>query len=102
MKVTTQSVNFNASADLLDFIEKKVASLSKFHDKIVNAEVFLKLENSSDKENKIAEIKINIPGNELVVKKQFKSFEEGISTGVESLKRRLKKSKEKLRDSIAI
>ena len=45
MKVTTQSVNFNASADLLDFIEKKVASLSKFHDKIVNAEVFLKMEN---------------------------------------------------------
>ena len=102
MKVTTQSVNFNASADLLDFIEKKVASLAKFHDKIVNAEVFLKLENSSDKENKITEIKINIPGNELVVKKQFKSFEEGVSTGVESLKRRLKKSKEKLRDSIAI
>ena len=59
MKVTTQSVNFNASADLLDFIEKKVASLSKFHDKIVNAEVFLKLENSSDKENKITEIKIS-------------------------------------------
>ena len=75
MKVTTQSVNFNASADLLDFIEKKVASLTKFHDKIVNAEVFLKLENSSDKENKITEIKINIPGNELVVKKQFKSFD---------------------------
>ena len=64
--------------------------------------MFFKLENSSDKENKITEIKINIPGNELVVKKQFKSFEEGISTGVESLKRRLKKSKEKLRDSIAI
>jgi len=102
MKVTTQSVNFNASVDLIDFIEKKVASLAKFHDKIVNAEVFLKLENSSDKENKITEIKINIPGNELVVKKQFKSFEEGVSTGVESLKRRLKKSKEKLRDSIAI
>ena len=102
MKVTTQSVNFNASSDLIDFIEKKVFSLSKFHDKILNAEVFLKLENSSDKENKTAEIKINIPGNELVVKKQYKSFEESVSTGVETLKRRLKKSKEKLRDSIPI
>jgi putative sigma-54 modulation protein len=102
MKVTTQSVNFNASSDLIDFIEKKVSLLSKFHDKILNAEVFLKLENSSDKENKIAEIKINIPGNELVVKKQYKSFEESVSTGVETLKRRLKKSKEKLRDSIPI
>ncbi|MEN8858114.1 MAG: ribosome-associated translation inhibitor RaiA [Flavobacteriaceae bacterium] len=102
MKVYTQSVNFNASADLLDFIEKKVESLTKFHDKIVDAEVFLKLDNSSEKENKIAEIKINIPGNELVVKKQFKSFEEAVSTGVDTLKRRLKKSKEKLRDSMPL
>jgi len=38
----------------------------------------------------------------LVVKKQFKSFEEGISIGVETLKRRLKKSKEKLRDSLVL
>ena len=102
MKVYTQSINFAASSTLLDFTQKKVESLSKFHDKIVDAEVFLKLENSSDKENKITEIKINIPGNELVVKKQFKSFEEGVSTSVESLKRRLKKSKEKLRDSMVL
>ncbi len=102
MKVSIQSININATLSLLNFTEKKVASLVKFHDKILKAEVFLKIENSSVKENKITEIKINIPGNELVVKKQFKSFEEGISMGVESLKRRLKKSKEKLRDSIAL
>jgi len=102
MKVYTQAVNFNVSTDLIDFIEKKVESLTKFHDKIVDAEVFLKLENSSDKENKIAEIKINIPGSELVVKKQFRSFEEAVSTGVDTLKRRLKKSKEKLRDSMPL
>jgi len=102
MKVYSQSVNFNASSDLIDFTERKIASLAKFHDKIVDAEVFFKLENSSDKENKITEVKINIPGNELIVKKQFKSFEEGVSTAVESLKRRLKKSKEKLRDSMPL
>ena len=101
MKVYTQSINFNASATLLDYTQKKVESLIKFHDKIVDAEVFFKLENSSLKENKITEIKINIPGNELVVKKQYKTFEEGVSTAVESLKRRLKKSKEKLRSSVA-
>ena len=80
MKVYTQSINFNASDTLLDFTQKKVASLIKFYDKIIDAEVFFKLENSSDKENKITEIKINIPGNELVVKKQFKTFEIGLST----------------------
>ena len=45
---------------------------------------------------------IHFLGNELVVKKQYKSFEESVSIGVETLKRRLKKSKEKLRDSIPL
>ena len=48
------------------------------------------------------EIKMNIPGNELMIKKETKTFEEGISIGVDSLKRQLKKSKEKLRDSASI
>lgn len=100
MKVFTQSVNFNADKELLKFIEKKVSGLERFHDKIVDAEVFLKVQNTSEKENKISEVKINIPGNELIVKKQCKTFEEGISVGIESLKRQLKKSKEKHRDSL--
>lgn len=102
MKVYTQSINFNASSDLLKFIEKKLEALVKFHDKIVDAEVFLKVENTSDKENKIIEIKMNIPGSELIVKKQTKSFEEGISLGADSLKRQLKKYKEKQRDLLSL
>ncbi len=95
MKVFTQSVNFKVDGDLVEFIEKKVGGLEKFHDKIVDAEVFLKVQKTSDKENKVTEIKINIPRNELIVKKITKTFEEGISIGIESLKRQLKRSKEK-------
>ncbi|MCH2033418.1 MAG: HPF/RaiA family ribosome-associated protein [Tenacibaculum sp.] len=98
MKVFTQSVNFKADIDLVKFIEKKVGNLDKFHDKIVDAEVFMKVQKTSDKENKVTEVKINIPGNELIVKKTTKTFEEGVSLGVESLKRQLRKSKEKQRD----
>jgi putative sigma-54 modulation protein len=100
MKVFTQSVNFNADSKLIQFTEKKIESLEKFHDKIVDVEVFLKVQNTSDKENKITEIKINIPGSELIVKRETKTFEEGVNLGVDSLKRQLKKSKEKLRDSL--
>jgi putative sigma-54 modulation protein len=102
MKVFIQSVNFNADRDLLEYVEKRVESLSKFHDKIIDAEVFLKVQNTSDKENKISEIKINIPGNDFMVKKDAKSFEAGISLGVDSLKRQLRKVKEKLRDSVSL
>lgn len=101
MKVFAQSVNFKADSELIKFVEKKVSSLEKFHDKIVDAEVFLKVQKTSEKENKITEIKINIPGNELMVKKETKTFEEGVSVSVEALKRQLKKSKEKHRSSLA-
>ena len=100
MKVFTQSVNFSASKDLLLFVEKKVESLEKFHDKIVDAEVFLKVQKTKEKENKITEIKINIPSNGLMIKKQAKTFEEGVSKAIDSLKRKLKKIKQKQRNSL--
>ncbi|HBI39777.1 MAG TPA: ribosome-associated translation inhibitor RaiA [Tenacibaculum sp.] len=102
MKVFTQSVNFTADKKLLDYTEKKVEGLEKFHDKIVDVEVYLKVQKTSEKENKITELKINIPGNELMVKKQCKTFEEGVSIGIESLKRQLQKAKEKSRASLAL
>lgn len=100
MKVYTQSVNFTADQKLIDYVEKKMVGLEKFHDKIVDAEVFLKVQKTSEKENKITEVKINIPGNELIVKKQCKTFEEGVNVCVESLKRQLKKAKEKSRETV--
>lgn len=100
MKVFAQSVNFKADAELIKYAETKVESLEKYHDKIVDAEVFLKVQNTSEKENKITEIKINIPGNGLMVKRETKTFEEGINSAVDSLKRQLKRSKEKHRDSL--
>jgi putative sigma-54 modulation protein len=100
MKVFTQSVNFNADNELIELVETKVSALTKFHDKIVDAEVFLKVQKTSDKENKITEVKINIPGSELIIKRETKTFEEGINAAVDSLKRQLKKSKGKHRDSL--
>ena len=100
MKVFTQSVNFNADKELISYVDEKVSALVKYHDKIVDAEVFLKVLNISDKENKLTEIKINIPGSELIVKREAKTFEEGVNAAVDNLKRQLKRSKEKLRDSV--
>ncbi|MCF6182327.1 ribosome-associated translation inhibitor RaiA [Lutibacter sp.] len=97
MKVYVQSVNFNADKDLIDFVEKKVNSLEKYYDRIVDSEVFLKVQQTSDKNNKNVEIKINVPGNDIVVKKQSKTFEEGAMLAVDSLKRILTKKKEKIR-----
>ena len=97
MKINVQSVNFNADKDLVDFIEKKVNGLEKYYDRLIDSEVFLKVIQTSGKENKFVDIKINLPGNEYVVKKQCKTFEEGVMLAADSLKRKLTKKKEKIR-----
>ncbi|MDO6737247.1 ribosome hibernation-promoting factor, HPF/YfiA family [Wenyingzhuangia sp. 2_MG-2023] len=98
MKVIVQSVNFTADKDLVEFVNKKVEGLEKFHDKIVDGEVFLKVQQTSEKENKVSELKLNIPNHDLMVKKESKTFEEGISLCVDSMKRQLMKIKEKERE----
>lgn len=97
MKVVNQAVNFNADAKLLEFIEKKLNKLDQYFDNIIMADVFLKVENTSEKENKIAEIRLEIPGNDLIAKKKAKSFEEAIDEVHDSLRRQLMKKKEKMR-----
>lgn len=97
MNIKINSVKFTASQQLESFIETKVSKLGQYSDDIIGAEIFLRLENTQDLENKIAEVRIDIPGNDLFVKKQSKTFEEAIDTAVDSLKRQITKVKEKRR-----
>lgn len=97
MKANIQAVNFNVDKKLVNFIEEKIEKLEKFYDKVVSADVFLKLDNSSDKENKVVELKINVPGDEYVVKKTSKTFEEAFDLAASALERLLVKHKEKSR-----
>ena len=100
MKVNVQAVNFNVDRKLVDFIQERMDKLEKYYDKVVSADVFLKVEKTSEKENKIVEVKINVPGDEFLVKKQCKTFEEALELSAESLQRMLVKRKEKINSHI--
>ena len=100
MKVNVHAVNFNVDKKLVDFVEERIVKLEKFYDKIVSYDVFLKVEKTSDKENKVVEAKIIVPGDEFIVKKQCKTFEEGVELASESLERLLLKRKEKVKAHI--
>lgn len=97
MNIKINSVKFDADKKLENFVESKVSKLNKVYDNIIGVEVFLKLENTQDLENKIAEIRVEIPGNDLFAKKQCKTFEEATDNAIEALKRQIKKHKEKLK-----
>jgi putative sigma-54 modulation protein len=97
MDIQIQSIHFKADRKLIDFINEKVGKLNQFYEGIINSEVFLRLDKSDDAENKVVEIKIHVPGNELYVKRQCKTFEEAVDTGAEALTKQIKKYKEKVR-----
>ena len=97
MKIRVQAIRFTASSKLLSFVQRKTSKLDQFYDQIISGEVYLKLENVEDESNKITEIKLMIPGNDLFAKERCKSFEEATDKAVESLRRQMKRHKEKIR-----
>ena len=101
MKVNVQSVNFHADQKLVNFIQKKLDKLENHFDNITYAEVYLKIQNTSQKENKISEILLSIPGDELICKKKGRWFEIGVDECVSSLERQLQKRKKKFNVQVA-
>lgn len=97
MTVRTESVQFKADEKLLAYVEKKLSKLDSFFDRIIDANVKLKLENSGQVRDKVAEVKIQVPGSTLFVSETNKTFEASIDSAADNLKRQLKKYKEKMR-----
>ncbi|MEZ7998561.1 MAG: ribosome-associated translation inhibitor RaiA [Flavobacteriales bacterium] len=99
MQVQVHSVHFDADAKLLEFIQSRLSKLEQFHDQIIGTEVFLRLDKSDVNENKVAEIRMAVPGKELFAKKQSSSFEESTDVAVEALRKQIRKYKSKLKDN---
>src|SRR5690606_38851440 len=95
MKVNLNAVGFSVDRKLIDFIQIKLDKIEKYYDRVVDADVYLKVENTSDKENKVVDVRVNIPGNDLAVSKQAKTFEAAIDMCCEALESLLVKHKEK-------
>jgi len=97
MEVRIQSIHFNASAALVNFIQKKVSKLEQFYDEILEVEVILKVIKPETTLNKDALVKIKASGTELFASKSSDTFEESVDTAVEALEKQLIKFKEKNR-----
>ncbi len=95
MKTDIQSIHFKADEKLKDYISKKLDKLHTFYDGILDTQVFLKVHNVSEKENKEVEIKVNARNNSFIKKETGRSFEAATDLAVEALKRQVKRFKEK-------
>ncbi|MFY8037589.1 MAG: ribosome hibernation-promoting factor, HPF/YfiA family [Cyclobacteriaceae bacterium] len=94
MKLQVHSIHFDADTKLIDFIQKKVDKLETFYDRVVDGEVFLRI-NNEGVENKTVEIRVKVPGSQLFAKEQARSFEAATDLATEALRNQIKKFKEK-------
>ena len=97
MDIKMHSIRFDADQKLLTFIDTKIKKLPTVYDDIMGAEVFLRLNNDEDRENKLVEIKLDIKGQNVFARKQCKTFEEATDLSIDALKKQLLKRKTKVR-----
>ncbi len=97
MNIQIHSVRFDADKKLIDFVHQKLDKLNQYGEDIVNAEVYLRLDKDQERENKISEIKLELPGGPLFARKQSRSFEEATDEAMDALKKQITKHKQKKR-----
>jgi putative sigma-54 modulation protein len=93
MDIIIQSLGFKAGESIESFIAEKLNTVKS--DKIVRANVILFKGADSDPENNYCEIRLEIPGNDLFVKKHSAYFETSVNECVDVLKQQVNKNKEK-------
>ena len=97
MNIKIHSIHFNTDEKLEQFIREKLQKVERFVNHIIDAQVILKLDhNKGSVKDKIAEIRLQLPGKTLYAEERSKAFEESIELATDSMVRQVKKHKEKI------
>ena len=91
--INVKSLKFDADEKLLDFIEKKVGKVEKFFDNLGDIDVTLSL--LPDAENKSVKLQTRFPGEDMVIERHARSFEEAVTDAADALKEKIVRAKEK-------
>ena len=94
MEVKIQSVKFDASKQLIEFVEKKMSRLERFEGNSTGVDVILKLDKDSEKGNKVALVTLHVPGGDIVSEQRARTFEEAVALALAAVKRQIEKRKE--------
>jgi len=95
MRLTIQAINFSLKSNLKKFIAKRIDKYQHFYDDILSTDLYMKLEKSGHNRAKQVEIKVQIPGDTLMVKKKSSTFEEAIGAASRAVERLLVRRKKK-------
>lgn len=96
MKADIQSIHFKADQKLKEYITAKLDKLDKYYSGIIDAQVFLKIENNHSPKNKTIEFKLNVQNSSIMKTQTAQSFEAATDLALDALKVQIIKYKERL------
>lgn len=96
MKIIIKSVNFKTGIVLQEFVREKIRKLFNHYKNIIRANVILREGKNRNQNNKLCEIRLIIPGNDLFVKKRSAVYENSVLQAVEVLQKTLNRKKTKV------
>jgi putative sigma-54 modulation protein len=94
MEVKIQSVKFDASKQLIEFVEKKMSRLERFEGNSTGVDVTLKLDKDDEKGNKLALVTLHVPGGDIVSEQRARTFEEAVDLALDAVKRQIEKRRD--------
>lgn len=93
MKTIIQTPGFKAQQKLIDFVQEQMNKFDELSDRIIESRVLLKIDNADDRKNKVCEVRLVIPGNDLFASRQEETFEQALMQVIPALKQQVVRRK---------
>ena len=95
METRIQSVHFDATQQLLEFVEKKVAKLEKLCEGATELDVNMKLIKPETAMNKEVALRLSTANGELFAAKTSDTFEDALLGAIDAIKVQIEKNRNK-------
>ncbi|SHJ35294.1 ribosome hibernation-promoting factor, HPF/YfiA family [Pseudozobellia thermophila] len=99
MTINFQYVQMPESESLSHIVTRNLEKLGNKFQFVIRADVFFKLDNSTDGNNKICEMELSLPGPRIFAKSTENNFEKAAAETINDLERQLRKRKAKFEKS---
>ena len=93
MTVHTAAPQFKADRKLLAYVERKLGRLTRVYDRVIDCSVTLRLENHGRVKDKVAEVKVLVPGFTIVAHDTQRTFEAAVDVLSDKVRRQLRRYK---------
>jgi ribosome hibernation promoting factor len=89
MTIIIETKDIKPRQDLLALLRKKAQKFSQLNHRLIETRVFLKLDKSDTTQNRVCEIRIAIPGNDLFAEKRARTFPDAVRKAAEAMNRQI-------------